>query len=130
MYRRAALRRGFTLVEALVCVALIAGGIALCMTTLSEIGRAENRVTDRETMQKLALSKYDQLIVLGTLSAGQTSGDFSDIGDTRFQWRADRSPSSVGNLDVIRVEVAPKGVSFVQGVEIQGLLSTPKASGS
>jgi len=113
-----------------VCVALIAGGIAICMKTLSAIGEAEVRVGDREKMQKLALGKYDQLIVLGTLTSGQASGDFSDIGDTKYQWRADRSPSSVGNLDVIRVEVAPKGASLAQGVEIQGLLSTAKASGS
>ena len=130
MYHRAVRNRGFTLVEALVCVALIAGGIALCMTTLSAIGQAEIRVTDREKMQKLALAKYDQLIVLGTLTAGQASGDFSDIGDTKYQWSADRSPSSVSNLDVIRVEVAPKGTSLTQGVQIQGLLSTAKASGS
>jgi prepilin-type N-terminal cleavage/methylation domain-containing protein len=130
MLRRAAHSRGFTLVEALVCVALISGGIAICMTTLSAISRAEIRVSDRETMQRLAVRKYDELIILGTLTSGELSGDFAEIGESRFQWRADRSQSSVGNLDVIRVDVAPKGDSYAHATEVQGLLSTAKASGS
>ncbi len=96
------------------------------MTTLSAIGRAQIRIADRETMQRLAIRKYDELVILGTLTTGQANGDFVDVGNTQFQWRADRSPSGVANLDVLRVDVAPKGESYVHATEIQCLISTAK----
>jgi hypothetical protein len=116
-------------VEALVCVVLISGGIVACMTTLSAIARAQVRISDREAMQRLALRKYNELVILGTLTTGQATGDFADIGNFQFQWRADRSSSGVDNLDVLRVDVAPKGESYSHATEVQGLISIPKAAG-
>ena len=81
-------------------------------------------------VQRLAIQKYDELITLGAFTTGEQSGDFVDIGEKRFQWRADRSTGSVGNMDVMRVDVVRKGESYAQATEIQGLVSTAAGGGS
>ncbi|AIE85984.1 type II secretion system protein [Fimbriimonas ginsengisoli] len=119
-------KAGFTLVEALVSVVILSIGIVVALGTLGAIGRAQNRALETEEMQRLALRKYDEIVALKLLPSGQTQGDFLEIHEERYVWRADRTPTGTGALDTLRVEVAPKGAGFHNSTQVQGLICRPK----
>ena len=121
-------RKGFALIEALVSVTLLATGIAATVAGMGAISRAEYRSQEREQMQRLAFRKYDELIGTQALQAGQTSGDFEEMGEPRFIWSAARSSTGNGNLDLVRVDVARAYEGFSHAVTITGLVCKPSAS--
>lgn len=121
-------RGGFTIVEALVSVAILSVGIVATLTTLGAMARAQTRTLESDEMQRLALRKYDEIVALDRLPSGQSQDDFSDVGQKRFVWRADRTSTGAGNLDAVRVQVAGQGEGFGNAVQIQGLVCRPKGT--
>jgi type II secretory pathway pseudopilin PulG len=112
-------------VEALASVVLLLVGITSVMTALGALTNAQRRAEENEDMHRLARQKYDEIVGLGTLTSGQTSGDFLDSGEKRFIWSADREPTGFGNLDSIKVDVARKWEGMSRAVEVQGLFCNP-----
>jgi type II secretory pathway pseudopilin PulG len=96
-------RSGFSLVEALVAVALVGGGIASVVTALGATDRTEAKVLGAERLQRLAQQKLDEIVA--TEDYNTTSGDFSDEGANGFEWTMTDDPSGVENLDTITVTV-------------------------
>lgn len=108
--------------EALASVALISLGIAVSTATLGRIAQARSRAQDAEEMQRLALQTYDEILALKTVTAGHAEGDYLDRGEKRFRWRADRTPTGEGNLELIRVEVSARDDGFAHPTVLQGLV--------
>jgi Tfp pilus assembly protein PilV len=122
--RRASKRSGFTLVEALTAVVLIAVGIVGTLGSLGAIAKSQSRAMDQETMQRLALQKYDEVAALKTVTSGEATGDFSDQNELRFNWRVDRTATGTGNLDSVLVTVSRINRPQ-ERAEIEGLLCEP-----
>jgi Tfp pilus assembly protein PilV len=120
--------KGFSLIEALASVVLIAVGYTATISCLGAFSRAQARSFDHDRMESLALQKYDELIGMSELQSGTDQGDFQDVGETRFTWRAERVPLGIGNLDSIQIDVAPQGGDFSKGVTVQGLICRPVTS--
>lgn len=76
-------------------------------------------------MQRLALAKYDELVATGGLTTGEASGDFTDSGENRFVWSAQRTQSGIGNLDDVKVDVYRPEEGQNKGVEIEGFECRP-----
>jgi len=125
--RRASRRSGFTLIEAVTAAALLAIGVTGTMGTLGAITKAQNHAIDQETMQRLALQKYDEVQALNSVPTGSASGDFSDQNELRFNWTVDRTATGTGNLDSVTVRVSRIGTPS-DYVQIQGLLCEPPPS--
>ncbi len=117
--------KGFTLVEALASVLLISVGIVGVIVGLGAMARSDSKALETEEMQRLAYHKYDEVVALGILPAGDSSGDFEDIGEKRFVWRAERTTIGPGNLDGIKVFVDRPGNNYQKGVEVQGVFCKP-----
>lgn len=101
-------RKGFTLIEALVSVALVAIGISTVIGGFASLTIGQRRMRDSERMQNLALQKYDELVATDSLEATSLSGDFSDYGAEQFLWSADVETTSVENLNALTVTVTAR----------------------
>jgi type II secretion system protein I len=102
------LRRGFTLVEALVAVAILTIGIVGAMGALGAMTRTEADARERETMQVLAAEKLEELLATGDAQNAMASGDFSDRQEDRYTWEADVQPTGVENLSALTVTVTKR----------------------
>jgi Tfp pilus assembly protein PilV len=124
-------RLGMTLLEVLVSTTLLAVGIVATFKCLGAISVSQRRALESEEMQRLALQTYDKIIFQKTLPAGTVDGDFSDQGEHRFIWHAERQSTGIDNLDVLKVEVGPVGDGYQHAQKLQGLISqSGGASGS
>ena len=117
--------RGFTIVEALASIALISVGIVASLQTFGALAKADAREADAEEMQRLALRKYDDIVAAGGLTATASSGDFQDLNQPRFTWKARQSPTGTGNLDRITVEVDFAGGLNPRKETVAGLFCRP-----
>jgi prepilin-type N-terminal cleavage/methylation domain-containing protein len=115
-------RRGFTLVEALVSVVIVSVGIGACLGTMGAIARAQSRAADTEEMQRLAVRKYDELTATNASGSSSDQGDFQELGEPRFVWRAQRSSADKAGLDELRIDVARRGSGFSNSVSVRGLV--------
>lgn len=122
-------RAGFTIVEVLASVALISIGIVASLRTFGALARADAREADTEDMQRLAFRKYDEIVAGGGLTTGALSGDFQDLGESRFVWKARQTATGTGNLDRITVEIDFAGGVNPRKEVLSGLYCRPKNTG-
>lgn len=101
-------RRGFTLIEVMVAVALISLGITVGLGAIAAMGRTEGLVLERERMQRLAVGKLDELIATGDYET-VAQGDFQEQGEPGYEWSIETEPSGIENLDAVTVTVQPAG---------------------
>lgn len=114
-------RSAFTLIEAMVAAALIALSVTGTLGAYGALTRAQGHLQEKERMQRLAIAKYDQLVVEG-IDAAAPSGDFADWNESRYEWRADVLATGVDGLDSVRITVQSRtGNETV----VQGLVYTP-----
>ena len=98
------MRRGFTLVEALVSIVLLAVGITAASSALASLARGEARARDSARYYALAQSKYDELTIDTTVQ-GDQSGDFADQDASEVEWTFTVTPSGIENLDALKLTV-------------------------
>jgi type II secretion system protein I len=122
-------RRGFTLVEALASVALLAVGIVAAVGTLGRMAHSEALLQEKERMARLADEKLQELIGTGDFQT-VTSGDFQERGESRYLWSAALEPTGVENLEVVTVTVARQDErGELESVASQLIFIPPVATG-
>ncbi|MFZ4508339.1 MAG: prepilin-type N-terminal cleavage/methylation domain-containing protein [Fimbriimonas sp.] len=99
-------RRGFTLIEVVVSLLLLGVGIVGVLGGLSAITQSESRLEDRETMDRLAIDKLEELLATGDVDSATLSGDFSDRAENRFTWSATVQPTGIQDLEYVQVTIA------------------------
>lgn len=103
-----AVRKGFTLVEALVAVALTSVGVVAGVHATGQIVAAQARSQEAERLQILAISKYQELAATGDyLRSGE--GSFESENLTGYTWSCETEPSGVEGATVVRVTVSTPG---------------------
>lgn len=120
-------KRGFTMVEAIVSIALAGFGVAAVVGALGSINLAEANALEREHMQRLAVDKYDELIATGDYQT-ETSGNFSDRGDDNYDWSADLVTTGVEGLDELTVTVSRSAGDRDTEFTVSGLLYAVQTS--
>jgi len=120
-------KRGFTMVEAIVSIALAGFGVAAVVGALGSISLAEANALEREHMQRLAGDKYDELIATGDYQT-ETSGNFEDRGDNEYDWSADLVTTGVEGLDELTVTVTRSAGDRDTEFTISGLLYAVQTS--
>ncbi len=114
-------RRGFTMVEAIVSIALAGFGVAAVVGALGSINLAEANALEREHMQRLAVDKYDELIATGDYQT-ETSGNFQDRGEDSYDWSAETVTTGVEGLDELTVTITRSAGDRDTEFTISGLL--------
>ena len=116
---------GFTLIEALAAVVLLAIGIAGAMGAIATITRNESAARETERMQALAQAKLAELVATGE-AATATSGDFADDGQPDVTWTLENGSSGITDLNTVSLTVEAKGSN--RQTRLDTLVYTPPAT--
>ena len=121
-------KKGFTLVEVVVSVALLAIGIVVALGSLSAMTKTEVKLRKTEEMNRLAVQKIEEVLAVGNATTAETSGTFDDYGYTGYEWSLEVAPSGTENLDTVRVTVTEASANSSSGVSVSSLLYTPPST--
>ena len=121
-------KKGFTIVEVVVSVALLAIGIVVSLESLSAMTKTEVKLRKTEEMNRLAVQKIEEVLAVGNATTAETSGTFDDYGYTGYEWSLEVAPSGTENLDTIRVTVTEASANSSAGVSVSSLLYTPQST--
>lgn len=116
------MRRGFSLIEALVAVALLGVGIVASLGAISEMTRGEARTRQSMLLRDLAQEKMDELRATGELDFAPQDGTFEDSGHPDVLWSVETEPSSVENLTIVRLSVRENGAAEEQSIRLIDLV--------
>ncbi len=95
---------GFTLIEVLIAVFVVALGIGALLTTISSSARAAGQMRDQSMARWVALNRLAELRLSRERPAvGTTTGE-ADLGNMHWTWR--QVISDPGLAGVLRVDVA------------------------
>ena len=121
-------KKGFTIVEVVVSVALLAIGIVVSLGSLSAMTKTEVKLRKTEEMNRLAVQKIEEVLAVGNATTAETSGTFDDYGYTGYEWSLEVAPSGTENLETIRVTVTEASANSSAGVSVSSLLDTPPST--
>ena len=121
-------KKGFTIVEVVVSVALLAIGIVVSLGSLSAMTKTEVKLRKTEEMNRLAVQKIEEVLAVGNATTAETSGTFDDYGYTGYEWSLEVAPSGTENLETIRVTVTEASANSSAGVSVSSLLYTPPST--
>lgn len=110
-------RRGLSMIEVVVAIALLGTGIAACVACIGSATQAAGKAEEYTAVQLLAREKLTELELQGGQD-GEASGDF---GEERpgYGWQTTITPADVPGLERVRLRVlwgapaSPKSVEYV-----------------
>jgi general secretion pathway protein I len=106
--------RGFTLIEVLVALVIVAVGMSVVMGTLTSSAKAVSYMQDKTFAEWVALNQISSVRVALTAPGqlpptGNTNGDV-DFANRKWHWRQEIVASQVAGILRIDVKVRPKDV--------------------
>lgn len=108
--RRTDKSRGFTLIEVLVALAIVAIGMAAVLGTLTSSARTVLFMHDKTLAQWVALNQIAQQRLTGQIPAlGKTDGDL-DYAGQKWHWRQDVVATAVQGMVRLDVMVRPSDI--------------------
>lgn len=122
-------RRGFSIIEAIVAVALLGIGVASALGALGHLIQAETSSMERTRMVELAVEKMHELRATGDYTLAPLDGDFQDYGESLYSWTAELQPTGVENLDQFTVTVTRQESSGASETLNTLIFHAPVASG-
>lgn len=103
-------RRGFTLLEAMVGVVILAIGIVGALTSFGTLIRVEDRARQTERMQRLAQDKLAELVATGQ-AATSSNGDFTEQNEPGYTWNLEVNTSGITDLNAVSLTVTQTGAN-------------------
>jgi type II secretory pathway pseudopilin PulG len=110
------------LVEVVVSIALIGIGLVVVLGAFGQLTSTDFKARQRETMQRLAALKYDELMGTGETQGASTSGNFEELGYAGYTWEAQVEATGTENLESLRVTVNRDGEAEGASASVEGLL--------
>jgi type II secretion system protein I len=118
--------RGFTLIEVLIALLVVALGIGALLTTLSSSANTVGRLREKSFAQWIALNQISNLHLSGSQPAvGVTYGTETYAG---AQWRWQQEVTDPGIAGIVRVEVRVEKLAAGAEAPSQPLGDTPMPS--
>lgn len=104
-------RAGFTLLEAIVALAILGTGVAVVLAMVADGASVTRRAEVRVLAVELAEGRLEEILLPGSSlrAAGGTRGDFP--GADGFTWTADVSPGPAPGTLLVEVSVVGEGDS-------------------
>lgn len=118
-------RRGFTLIEVVVALAVVALGLIAAFNASIGLARGTSHMRERTLANWIALNEISRVRLAGALpDVGAFDGDV-EFADTSWRWRARVSETGVENLRRMDVEVAYLDDPDVVLGRVSGFLAPP-----
>jgi len=99
--------RGFTLVEVLIALAVVALGAAALMSALSSGSQTVERLRDRSFAEWVALNRLTELRLAAQWPAESGASGELEMAGRRWQWRQLIEPTEVERLWRLQIDVRP-----------------------
>jgi hypothetical protein len=123
----------------MVSAILLGVGVVALLSAYTAMSKTQRLAMETESMQRLALDKYDELVATEALQAQSLNGDFSDRGNDSYLWTAAVTPTSTANLSTLTVTVSRRdgstdnqevinGVVYIQPQTTTGTSTAPGAT--
>jgi len=101
--------RGFTLLEVLVALVIVAFGMGALMATLTSAATSVERLRDKSFAEWVALNRISEVrLGRAAMTKGKTNGE-SELAGQKWQWTQEIADANFPNLLRIEVRVARKG---------------------
>lgn len=114
-------KRGFTLIEVLVALAIVTLGAAAVLVALVGAADSASHLRERQFAEWIALNRLSEIrLARGAPQEGVDSGELEYAGQ-RWRWRQTVLPSEWPNLQEIRLQVSP--LDREQWFELRGFWS-------
>lgn len=120
--------RGFTLVEVLVALAILALSLTAAAASMSQMIDAANSMRDRTYASWIAQNKITEMRLAGTVPEVSTTSGELDFGNARWEWRAVVSETGIENFMRVDVSVSYAGEEYVVRT-VTGFIGEPVAPG-
>jgi general secretion pathway protein I len=114
--RKNAGRRGFTLVEVLAALVLLAIVLPAAMRGATLASAAASKAQKRTTAVGLASSRLQELLATGQYESGNLSGDFADYGQ---QFQSYRWDAQLSNWNQTGFNVQDLGTQTLQQLDLR-----------
>lgn len=118
-------RRGFSLIEAIVSVAILGVGIAAAISAIGHLSSTEFHNRETETMLRLAKEKLSEVRADGQLDTAPIEGQFEGAGRDVYRFTVEVEPSEVENVNIVYVTVFRNGKDEETGQALTTLVFTP-----
>ena len=103
-------RRAFTLVEMLVATFLVMVAVTGVMGGIRALAAADTKGREAELLQRLAMSKMNEIGVTISTTDTAGSGTFEAQGYPNITWVTSLTTTSTTNIDQLTVDVTGGGV--------------------
>jgi len=103
MTRRFPRRRGFSMIEVVVSIALLGVGIAACVACIGSASSASGHAEELTAVQLLAREKLSELEIRGARE-GEEKGDFG-AARPGYAWQTVVAPADVPGLSRVRLRL-------------------------
>lgn len=105
--------RGFTLIEVMVALTIVAFSLTAVAASMSQMIDAATAMRDRTYASWIAQNKIAELRLAGVLPDVSTSSGEVDYANTSWEWRAVVSETGIENFRRIDVYVSQTGQDYV-----------------
>ena len=99
--------KGFTLIEVLVALAIVAIGMAAVLEALTSSANTALYLEDKTLAQWVALNRIETVRLTGTVPTGGTSNDNIDYAGRSWEWQQKVSNTQIPGMVQIEVDVRP-----------------------
>jgi general secretion pathway protein I len=99
--------RGFTLIEVLVALAIVAIGMAAVLEALTSSARTAIYLQEKTLAEWVALNRLEAVRLAGAPPATGTSNDTLDYAGRSWEWRQKVAGTRIQGMVQIRIDVRP-----------------------
>ncbi len=120
------MKRGFTLVEVVVALALVGVGLTAVSASLAAITRAYGALQTSDRVHRAAVSAYEEIVSRDEPTGDALDGTMLVDGRTEVVWTAQVDTTALADVERVTVTAHPAGRDE-PSVVISGVFVTPDA---
>ena len=99
--------RGFTLIEVLVALAIVAIGMAAVLEALTSSANTAMYLQDKTFAEWVALNRMETVRLSGTIPSSGTSNDNIDYAGRSWEWQQKVTTTQIPGMVQIEIDVRP-----------------------
>lgn len=105
--------RGFTLIEVMVALAIVAFSLTAVAASMNQMIESANAMRDRTYASWIAQNKLTEMRLAGTVPDVSTTSGELDFGNGRWEWRAVVSETGIDNFMRVDMSVSRVDEDYV-----------------